>query len=74
MQTKLSTLKAAFNQGDLKKALAIAARFQNLGGERNAILDAHNAFVNPRWVLGIGKDVEQLKVLGKQALISKYHI
>ena len=74
MQTKLAMLKEAFNNGNLKKAISIAARFPNLGQERNAILDAQTAFVNPRWALGMGKDLDKLKSLGKQALISKYHI
>ena len=74
MQTKLATLKEAYYKGDLKKAISIAARFPNLGLERNAILDAQTAFVNPRWVISMGKDVDQVKALGKQALISKYHI
>jgi hypothetical protein len=72
MQTKLSTLQAAFDAGNFKKAVAIAARFQDLGKERNAILDAHTAFTNPRWVVGLGKSVDKCIADGVDALRTRY--
>jgi len=74
MQTKLDTLKAAYNAGDFAKALRIAAKFPQLGSERNAILDAHLAITNPRWVVGIGKDVNACIAGGVEALRTKYSI
>lgn len=72
MQTKLSILQAAFEAGNFKKAVAIAARFPELGKERNAILDAHTAFTNPRWVVGLGKDVDACIAAGVEALRTRY--
>lgn len=72
MQTKLSTLQTAFDAGNFKKAIAIAARFQDLGKERNAILDAHTAFTNPRWIAGLGKSVEICIADGVEALRARY--
>ena len=72
MQTKLDTLKAAYNAGDFAKALRIAAKFPQLGNERNAILDAHLAITNPRWVVGIGKDVNTCIAGGVEALRTRY--
>lgn len=72
MQTKLSTLQAAFEAGNFKKAVAIAARFPELGKERNAILDAHTAFTNPRWIVGLGKDVDACIAAGVEALRTRY--
>ena len=48
--TKLDTLKTAAAAGDWQTAFSIAARFPRLGAHRNAILDAHMAFTNPRFL------------------------
>ena len=72
MQTKLSQVQAAFNAGDFTKAIRIAAKFQDLGAQRNAILDAHLAITNPRWMRGIGKDIEQSIAAGVKALSIRY--
>lgn len=74
METKLSTLKTEFERGNFKKAVAIAAKFPDLGKERNAILDAHTAYTNPRWVVGLGKSVDDCIALGKAALTDKYKL
>jgi hypothetical protein len=70
--TKLDTLKAAANAGDWRKALSIAARFPRLGAHRNAILDAHTAYTNPRFMVQIGRDVNACIEAGKLALIAAY--
>ena len=72
MQTKLSTVEAAFSAGDFKKAIAIAAKFPRLGEQRNAILDAHTAYTNPRWIAGLGKDVDACIAAGVDALRARY--
>lgn len=74
MQTKLSTLKEHAAAGRWQDAIRIAARFTDLGAHRNAILDAHTAYTNPRWVLGMRKDVEALKQAGIEALRARYSI
>jgi hypothetical protein len=48
------------------------ANFPDLGSQRYAILDAHLAITNPRWMLGLGKDIEQSITAGIQALIIRY--
>jgi hypothetical protein len=68
MQTKLQTLKDAANSGDWQKAIAIAAKFPRLGSYKNAILDAHVAYTNPRWAIQFGKDLETYKNQGIKAL------
>jgi hypothetical protein len=72
METKLSKLKAAMAAGDWRGALAIAARFPQLGEHRAAILDGHTAYTNPRWLLCLHRDVEQVKQAGIAALIARY--
>ena len=74
MQTKLSTLETAFFAGDFKKAIAIAAKFPRLGEHRNAILDAHMAFTNPRFLRQVGRDVDACIEAGKSALIAAYRL
>jgi hypothetical protein len=72
MQTKLSQVKVAFDAGDFAKAIRIASKFQDLGNQRNAILDANLAITNPRWMRGIGKDIEQAIADGIKALRIRY--
>ena len=74
MKTKLSQLKQYATENNWKKAIAIAAKFYDLGIERNAILDAHIAYTNPRWTIQLGKDVESTINAGINALRSRYGI
>jgi hypothetical protein len=74
MQTKLSQVKDAYQAGDVAKAIRIAAKFQDLGAHRNAILDAHLAITNPRWMLGLGWDIQATIQAGADALRIRYSI
>ena len=73
MKTKLQTLKTAAAAGDWQRAIAIAARFPRLGAHR-AVLDAHGAYTNPRFMAQIGRDVDACIEAGKSALIAAYGI
>jgi hypothetical protein len=73
-QTKLSILKAHAAAGEWQKAIAIAARFPDLGKERAAILDAHTAYTNPRWTAAMKRDAEADKASGRDALVRRYAI
>lgn len=70
--TKLSQLRAHMEAGEWEKAIAIAARFPRLGAIRNAVLDAHMAVTNPRFVVGLRKDPGALIEAGKAALAGAY--
>ena len=70
--TKLEQIKMAYQAGNFEQAIRIAAKFPDLGAQRNAILDAHLAITNPRWMLGLGKDIEQSINAGIQALALRY--
>lgn len=72
--TKLDALRAAARAGDWQRAVAIAARFPRLGAYRNAVLDAHAAYTNPRFMAQIGRDVDACIEAGKSALIAAYGI
>ena len=74
MKTKLQTLKDAASVNDWKKAIAIAARFPRLDGIRDAVLDAHMAYTNPRFLSQVGKDAEACKQSGRAAIISAYSL
>ena len=74
MQTKLQTLKDAAAINDWKKAVAIAARFPRLGTIRSAVLDAHMAYTNPRFLVQVGKDVDVCKKSGRDAIIAAYSL
>ena len=70
--TKLDTLKTAAAAGDWQTAFSIAARFPRLGAHRNAILDAHMAFTNPRFLAQVRRDPAACIEGGKRALIAAY--
>lgn len=72
MDTKLAQLKRAAESGDWQKAIAIAAKFPRLGPIRDAVLDAHTAYTNPRWAAAIGRDSEADKAAGQQAITLHY--
>ena len=72
MDTKLSAVTAAMDAGDWQRAIALAAKFPRLGAHRNAILDAHSAYTNPRFLTQIGRDVGACIEAGKLALIAAY--
>ena len=70
--TKLEQIRTAYQAGNFEQALRIASKFPDLGAQRNAILDAHLAISNPRWMLGLGKDIEQAIAAGVDALRIRY--
>jgi hypothetical protein len=74
MDTKLAKLKECAAAGNWHGALRMAARFPQLGAERAAILDAHTAATNPRWTIGLGRNVEKDIAAGISALRQRYGI
>ena len=71
-QTKLSAVQAAMRANNWPEALRLAAKFQRLGAERDAILEAHTAAANPQWTRQLRKNPDALIEAGRLALIAKY--
>lgn len=69
---KIDMLRAAIDSEDWRTAVRIAAKFPRLGTYRGAILDAHMAFTNPNFCIGIKKDPSALIEAGKAALKAAY--
>ena len=67
-QTKRLELQSCAAAGNWQKAIAIASKIRDLGDVKNAILDAHTAYTNPRFLVQVGKDIELCKATGKLAL------
>lgn len=74
MKTKLETLKEAYNAGDYRKALSIAAKFPRLGEEKDTIMLAQGCITNPSFYKQIGKDIDKCINEGIEALRVKYDI
>lgn len=70
--TKASAVRALMAAGSWQEAIRLAARFPRLDVHRAAILDAHAAYTNPRFMVQIGKDIEALKDQGKAALVDRF--
>lgn len=72
MRTKLSIVQEAMRAGDWTEAIRVAARFKDLGAQRGAILDAHMALTNPRFLAQLRRDPEAAIEAGKVALVERY--
>jgi hypothetical protein len=72
MKTKLQTLKDAYNAGDYRKALSIAAKFPRLGEEKDLIVTAHECLTNPSFYKQMGYDTNKCVNNGIIALANKY--
>ena len=72
MKTKLSAVRDAATSGDWRKAILLAAKFGDLGDERNAILSAREAINRPDFQRQINRDPEVLIAAGVVALKSRY--
>lgn len=71
-RTKLSYVRELMDEERWQEAVRLAARFPSLGQQRAAILDAHTAYTNPRFVVQLGRDVDQTKERGRLALIARF--
>lgn len=72
METKLSKVKEAFDKHDFKKALALAAKFPDLGEQRTAIKRAHESYHSANFYKQLGHDIPQLRIDGIKALAERY--
>lgn len=71
-RTKLSILLDHMEAGRWQDAFRVAARFQDLGAHRAAILDAHSAFTSPNWMRQLGRDPDAAIKAGIAALRARY--
>ncbi len=72
METKLSKVKAAADAGDWHRAILLAAKFGDLGDQRNEILSAREAINRPHFMRQIKKEPETLILAGIAALKARY--
>lgn len=73
-QTKLLIVREHMQAGRWPEAIRVAARFPDLGAQRNDILDAHTALTNPRWCAALGRCAAAEVEKGRKALIARYGI
>lgn len=71
-KTKLSIVKNFMETNCWQDAIRIAAKFPDLGKERAAILDAHLAYTNPRFLQQLNKNINEAIENGKLALLVRY--
>lgn len=72
METKLAKLTAAYAAGDYVGALRIAAKFPQLGAEKEPITRAWAAHQNPGFYREIGHDPDALFRAGVAAIARRY--
>lgn len=72
METKLSKVKAAYEAGNYQLALRLAAKFGDLGDQRDAIKSGHECYANAKFYRQLGKDPDALKRAGAAALALRY--
>lgn len=73
-QTKLDQLKKHIARGDMRAAILLAAKFQQLGDARNAILSAREAYLRPGFQKQLGRDPKALITAGIDALRRRYNV
>lgn len=74
LSTKLSKLRAHMAAGDWTRAILLAAKFQELGEHKAAILKAREGLLRPSFQMQLGKDPGQLVAAGITALKERYHV
>ena len=74
MKKKIDILRELIGNNEWQKAIAFAAKFPRLGEYKDEILRAHTAYTNPRFLAQIGRDIEECKQLGINALIVAYSV
>jgi len=72
--TKLSMVKEAAARGDWRKAILLAAKFGDLGAERDAILSAREAINRPDFQRQLKRDPDALLAAGVAALKARYKL
>lgn len=71
--TKLSILLGLMESGKWQQALALAAKFHDLGDHKKQITRAHDALQNPELYKQMGKNPMELLQAGIKALKERYH-
>ena len=74
LTTALQRLQALWAAGHHRKALALAAKWPNLGTAKNAITRGHAAANNPAIYREMKQDPDQLVRDGLAALCSRYNL
>ena len=74
MQTKLSKIVELAAAEDWQGALRIAARFQDLGDAKAAIMRAHEVSANPAFYRQLGHNPAALIAAGIEALKTRYQL
>ena len=72
MQTKTSVLKDYMQAGEWDKALSLAAKFPQLGEHKDAIVRGHEANVHSSFYAQLGKNPDQMRSAGIEALKQRY--
>jgi hypothetical protein len=70
--SKLDLVRAAWAEGDRRAATIMAAKFQDLGDQRGAILSAREAYLRPDFQRQLGRDPVALIAAGHEALRERY--
>jgi hypothetical protein len=69
---KIDAVRAAMRAGHWREAILAAAKFQELGAEKPAILKAREALLRPHFQQQLGRCPQALIAEGKEALVRRY--
>jgi hypothetical protein len=72
MDAKLTKITQHMAKQEWESALKVAAKFYELGDQKDAIMQAHQAITNERFFRQLGKDPEKAIEAGIQALKERY--
>lgn len=74
MKTKLSQVRDYMAAGDMRRAVLMAAKFADLGAERDAIHKAREGYLRPEFQWQIGRDPAALIEAGAAAMRRRYGV
>jgi hypothetical protein len=72
LKTKLAQVQEMMAASDWRGAVLMAAKFADLGAQRNAILSAREAYLRPAFQKQIGRDVDALIAAGIAACNKRF--
>lgn len=72
MQRKIDILQAHMQAGEWEAAIKLAAKFPRLGKHKKEITRAASTLLSPKTYRSMGKDPNELFIMGISALKNRY--
>ncbi len=72
MQSKTSTIRAALEAGDTRRAVSIASKFHDRSEDTKLFKTAQDCYTNPSFMRQVGKDPEAIIAQAQARLMERF--